>query len=158
MKLLLLPLFLFLQVGGSNGSGNTHCLGCEDTSQPPDFIDLQLGNCTSYTTAMLSVGRDGTCAWTGSTCSAEPCHPELVVSHHQASNGNGVTVTGIVGDVRFGPIKFAGSADTEIYRGSIALACGGSSPYFFEVAGHCADQESNEQVYGWFTCSSCVTH
>ena len=65
-------------------------------------------------------------------------------------------VTGIVGDIRFGPIKMVGGNDVEIDRGSVNLACGAESPYYFEIIGDCATTDSNEQVYGSFVCTSCV--
>ncbi|MBK7874196.1 MAG: hypothetical protein IPJ77_00310 [Planctomycetes bacterium] len=156
MKSLLLPSLLLVQTGGSGGPPPNPCSGCDDTSQVPLFVETQTGTCMSYTTAELTVGRDGTCSWNGSACSPDPCHPELVLRNHQSSNGDGVYVSGIIGDVKFGPIKFPGSQDTEIYRGGITLSCGGSSPYFFEIVGDCVDPDTIEEVHGQFSCSSCV--
>ncbi len=159
MKALLLSSFLFLQIGGTGGPGGNspdHCQGCFDLSAEPDFVTLETGDCISYTTAELTFGRDGQCVPSGGTCSSEPCRPELSLRHHQETVGNGVYVSGIVGDIRFGPIKMVGGNDVEIYRGSVNLACGAESPYYFEIIGDCATTDSNEQVYGSFVCTSCV--
>lgn len=147
---------LFLQVGGGGGGGTTHCVGCDDTSALPDFYDQQVGSCISYTTAELTNWRSGECSESNGGCDSDPCHPELVLTHHQASNGNGVSFKGIIGDVTFGPIKAPGGPDVEIYRGGMTIACGGTSPYYFEITGDCEETDNIEELFGWFSCSACV--
>lgn len=151
-----LPLLLLVQVGGGGGGGTSHCTGCDDLSEDPDIYDQQEGSCVSYTTAYVSIGRHGECTEANPGCTSDPCSPEVVLTHHQDSSGNGVTLEGIIGDIKLGPIKAPGGPNVEIFRGGTQLACGGTSPYYFEITGDCPDTDSIELVFGWFTCSACV--
>lgn len=131
------------------------CRGCVDQSASPSVTDLQATACDTCFTTARSVPFSGMCLpGGGSSCLGSPCTPYLEITNH-CGEGNGGSVSGGIGGVRFGPLRFPTGADSVVYRGWSEVSCGSSSPYELTVDSGCGGQRV-EFVSGTMTCDSCA--